>query len=674
LEVLEDRDLPSTFTVDHLADDLVGSGLNGSLRYCITHAAYGDHIQFAVTGTINLTGSLPALHDIDLEGPGAGLLTVRRDTGGYYSVFHATPGTYTYSTTIISGMTITNGSAFGSDNYAGGIYVDHGRLTLNDAIVSGNFTTGWGGGIQNNDGEVALNNTTVSGNSAVEAGGGIFNAGTLAGTLTLNNSTVSNNAVVQNYQCSDAYGGGIYNYYGTVTLNNVTVSNNAVAAPFTCSHANGGGIYNWDGTVTLSNATVSGNAAESYGGGIFNTVPNPYHGRGTLTLNSSTVSGNSAVFAGRGDGGGIYNYYNATTVTLNNVTVSGNAADIVGGIQNIAAPGSNANATVMLLNSTVADNTSGSGTQLSSIHLGQGQSGTVQLRNTVVAGNGPGPNLSGSGYGPPFLSQGHNLSSDDGSGFLTGPGDLTNTDPLLGPLQDNGGPTQTMALLAGSPALNAGDPAQLGVADQRGVGRSGGVNIGAYQASASAFVLTAPDTVSAGVPFGLTVTAVDPFGQVAPGCTGTITFRTTDPDPGVVLPADSTFTPEDGGAHTFTDTGRGETTLVTPGDQTLTVTDTADDTLTGSAIITVGGTAPGAGSHGPGQPPQPSRLQASTPQSQPPTQSEAPRHVVVAVDRLLASLSEGDATFAWSRQMRHLRAEADSWALDPLRGDDPLFF
>jgi hypothetical protein len=59
-------------------------------------------------------------------------------------------------------------------------------------------------------------------------------------------------------------------------------------------------------------------------------------------------------------------------------------------------------------------------------------------------------------------------------------------DPMLGPLQNNGGPTETMAVLAGSPALNAGDPSQLGVADQRGVVRDGGVNIGAYQASASA--------------------------------------------------------------------------------------------------------------------------------------------------------------------------------------------
>jgi hypothetical protein len=145
-----------------------------------------------------------------------------------------------------------------------------------------------------------------------------------------------------------------------------------------------------------------------------------------------------------------------------------------------------------------------------------------------------------------------------------------------------------MALLPGSPALNAGDPDQLGVADQRGVVRSGGVNIGAYQASATAFVLTAPDTVTAGVPFDLIVTAVDVFAQTAVGYTGTVTFSTSDPNPDIVLPADYAFRAEDGGVHTFTDTGLGEITLLTPGDQTITATDTMDETILGNATVTVG--------------------------------------------------------------------------------------
>jgi hypothetical protein len=140
-----------------------------------------------------------------------------------------------------------------------------------------------------------------------------------------------------------------------------------------------------------------------------------------------------------------------------------------------------------------------------------------------------------------------------------------------------------MAVAPGSPVLDAGDPAQLGVADQRGVVRSGGVNIGAYQASASAFVLIAPAAVTAGVPFDLVVTAVDPFGQTAVGYVGTVTFSATDTNPGVLLPANYTFSPADGGVHTFA----GATTLVRAGSQTVTATDTATNSITGSASVTV---------------------------------------------------------------------------------------
>ena len=95
--------------------------------------------------------------------------------------------------------------------------------------------------------------------------------------------------------------------------------------------------------------------------------------------------------------------------------------------------------------------------------------------------------------------------------------------------------------------------------------------------------------VQSGVPFDAIVTAVDSFGQVAVGYTGTVTFSTSDTGPGVVLPRDYGFTLNDGGVHTFTDTGLGEITLVTPGDQTLTVTDSTDDTINGNATIAVMG-------------------------------------------------------------------------------------
>jgi hypothetical protein len=207
------------------------------------------------------------------------------------------------------------------------------------------------------------------------------------------------------------------------------------------------------------------------------------------------------------------------------------------------------------------------------------------LTSTLVAGNTAataGPDVSG-----PFLpTSAYNLIGDGSgaSGLTDGiNGNQVGTaaspiDPLLGPLQDNGGPTPTMALLPGSPALNAGDPAQLGAADQRGVVRSGGVNVGAYQASATAFVLSLSGPASAGLPFDLLVRAVDAFGQTALGYTGTVTFATDDPDGSV--PADYAFSAADAGTHTFV----GAVTLYADG-STVTVTDTTLTTLTGSIVI-----------------------------------------------------------------------------------------
>jgi hypothetical protein len=195
--------------------------------------------------------------------------------------------------------------------------------------------------------------------------------------------------------------------------------------------------------------------------------------------------------------------------------------------------------------------------------------GTVNALNTLFGNNtaASAPDFSGA-----LASLGYNLigNSSGGSGYSAT--DLLDMNALLGPLQDNGGPTKTHALLAGSPALNSGDPGQLGVADQRGVVRAGAVNIGAYQASASALVVTVPGTVASGTPFDVSVQAVDIFGQVAFGYRGTVTFSVSDPDPAVVLPVAYTFSADDQGTHTFT----GGFTLITPGAWTLTVADLAN--------------------------------------------------------------------------------------------------
>ncbi len=270
----------ATLTVNSIADTAANDGVC-TLREAITSAntdtasgaaagecAAGsgtDTITFSVTGIINLTGVLPDIStNMTIDGPGAALLTVRRDTGGSYRIFNVPLGV----TAAIDGLTISNGNSI-----LGGGIRNSGTLTVTNSTLSGNTASGdSGGGIYNN-GTLTVTNTTLSGNTAT-FGGGIANNG----TLTLTNSTLSGNTVTN--------GGGIFNS-GTLTLTNSTLSNNSASN-------NGGGIAN-AGPLTLTNSTISGNSATS-GGGIFNT-------NSALTLNNtivanSTSGGDCFLFAG----------------------------------------------------------------------------------------------------------------------------------------------------------------------------------------------------------------------------------------------------------------------------------------------------------------------------------------------------------------------------------------
>jgi hypothetical protein len=557
----------------------------GSLRQAILDTPAGGTVDFdpALTGTITLTtGELAIDHSLTIDGPGADVITV---SGNHASrVFNIIASA---ASVAISGLAIADGRPQAN---GGGIY-NSGALSVTDCTLMGNTVDqvngGAGGGIYN-VGTLTVANAILSGNSAqgtgglvptIGVGGGIYNSG----TLTVTGSTLSGNSAQGSGFTSPAMGsgGGLYNL-GTLTVTHSTLSGNSASGNIESS---GGGIYN-SGTLTVSESIFSSNSASrpqgsfGYGGGIYNV--------GTLLVTGSTLSNNTAAGGAQGLGGGICNNFSGTA-TVTESTLTGNFASASpiraaagAGIYNVAA---------LTVTDVSLSRNSSSGVG-GGIYTGPGSGARSALRNTLVAQNTAvrgGPDVSGS-----LTSQGHNLIGDGTGGSGYDATDLVGTpenpiDPLLGPLQDNGGPTFAMALLPGSPALNAGDPTQLGIADQRGVVRSGGVNIGAYQASASAFLLSAPDTVPSGVPFDVTVSAVDIFGQVAVGYTGTVTFSTSDTDPGVVLPADYTFTAADGGVHTFTDTGLREITLVTPGDQTLTVTDTTDDTINRNATITVMG-------------------------------------------------------------------------------------
>ena len=217
----------------------------------------------------------------------------------------------------------------------------------------------------------------------------------------------------------------------------------------------GGGILNGSGaTLTITNSTISGNTA-AFGGGIFNSGP--------LTIANTTVTGNTA-----SEGGGIYSN---GSLTIINSTISGNTVNSDGGgIFNIG--------TVAITNSTLSSNSASFGGGIFTI-------GTVEIGDSVLKAGASGVNIANDGG--TVTSLGYNLSSDDGGGFLTGPGDQINTDPLLGPLQDNGGPTFTHALLPGSPAIDMGDPnfTPPPSFDQRGSGSSrvvnGRIDIGSFE-------------------------------------------------------------------------------------------------------------------------------------------------------------------------------------------------
>jgi predicted outer membrane repeat protein len=342
--------------------------------------------------------------------------TVRRNVAGGV-------GGGIYTTTVnLTTSTVSGNSATGS---GGGINAATANLTT--STVSGNVAVGGGGGID--AGTANLTGSTVSGNFTISFGGG----GVLAGTATVTNSTVSGNSAGGN-------GGGILATTAAVTRS--TVSGNSATA-------NGGGVNAT--TVNLTGSAVSGNSARSDGGGVQATS--------TATVTGSTVSGNTAT----GSGGGI----NTATANLTNSTVSGNTSTGSGGGGILAV-------TATLLNCTVAENvghTGGGGL----FHLA---GGAFTVKNTIVALNlvdftGAGPDVSGD-----FASGGHNLIGDGtgGTGFTNGVGgDIVGTgakpvDPKLGPLANNGGPTRTRALLAGSPAIDHGDNGVALTTDQRGVG------------------------------------------------------------------------------------------------------------------------------------------------------------------------------------------------------------
>ena len=254
-------------------------------------------------------------------------------------------------------------------------------------------------------------------------------------SVTIQGLTISN-GLAPEFGC----GGGILDEGSSLSLISCTVSGNS-------TDGTGGGICaDANATLTIDSSTLSGNYAGDYGGGIANS--------GTLTINNSTLSDNRGEFTG----GAILNGFNGgASLIVSNSTLSGNTTQLHGG--GIFNEGQSA-----IGNSTLSGN---SGMTAGAIY---NRLATLDIESTILNRGELGPNiLNDSGT---VTSHGYNLSSDDGGGVLNDPGDQINTSPLIGPLQNNGGPTFTHQLLPGSPAIDTGDPnfTPPPFLDQRGPG------------------------------------------------------------------------------------------------------------------------------------------------------------------------------------------------------------
>ncbi|HET8940783.1 MAG TPA: IPTL-CTERM sorting domain-containing protein [Rudaea sp.] len=537
----------ATLAVSSCVDDATSLATAGTLRNAVANAGNGDTIDLTTLScsTITLTqGALPITVDyLRLAGPSAGTLTV--DGGGSDRVFaHTGYGTlYLDHLTVRDGLALDSGQSYKpqSPNSAsslakaeGGCIYSAGNVSLDHTVVTGctasatsNAPSGpiQGGAvyalvltmksstisdsvatISNGDGIAAgggaavsalyMESSTLSGNSVSVSGayaGITSGGGARAAYVYLNKSFVTGNSV----QGGVAYGGGISVKYGALVVHNSTISGNSArsldgsSAPKYLA-AGGGSSAKYGATISVTASTISGNTASadqggySYGGGLAVTystggpsraiahtragaTPPAYIGYSTIDSNraqygagasllsgmqlaQSTISGNTAAFVG----GGVAFEDHGTPSTIFNTTVANNsAAGYAGGILALYAP------TFTMQSSISANNNAPTGADIAT---SSGNSSTVIGATNLVM---------------------------SASSYVTLPGDTLSGDPLLLPLANNGGPTLTRLLSAGSPAVGTGSNPNNYPYDQRGVGFSrstsaGATNIGAIQATAAA--------------------------------------------------------------------------------------------------------------------------------------------------------------------------------------------
>jgi hypothetical protein len=426
---------------------------SGSLRAAIAAAASGDVIQFdpALRGQVILLASqINITKELTIDGPGADKITI---SGG-----NRTRILFVTAPLTLSGVTLHNG--FGS---GAALLVSRARARVIGCTFTDNAApNGTGGAIYNPGSSLDLSNCTFSGNTAAGFGlGGAF-YGSSGVTVTMTdcifaaNSAHDGGAIFADsplalLRCiftgnsipTDGIAGAVFNEYPTLITESIFTGNS------TGDGGEGGALY-LDGDGIIRDSLISGNAVgstkgfEAQGAGIWNF--------GTLRIENSTIANNTSGTQSQGAG-----IYNDGLLTLDNSTVSGNSA----GVSSMGA----------------------------GVFNEEGDGASVAAANTIIARNSApaGPDIFG-----PFISRGYNVIGNTSGNSGATDTDFINIDPLLGPLQDNGGPTATMALLPRSVAIDHGDPAFDPNAfapplttDQRGSLRvdNGRLDIGAYEAA-----------------------------------------------------------------------------------------------------------------------------------------------------------------------------------------------
>ncbi len=418
-------------------------------------------------------------------------------------------------------LTVSNSSIYACASYqgSGGAIESSGPLTLDNDIFTSNSANDYGGAVDNKGSSLVVNDCTFNNYNRAYISGGAISVQN--GTLTVNGSTFSGNA-------ANTSGGAIEVVAGTATLDDDIFSSNAANTSgsaidnqgtltltgglFTSDNTDGvGGGLNNGGIASLAGSTFTNDNAGKTGGGIENASG------GTLTVSGSTFTGNESDYYGSG-GGGIENAGMATVVDS---TITGSYSyQAGGGIQNASG------GTLTVSDSTISGNSaadSGGGID---------NSGTLTLQNSIVAGNSSSnstnPDINGAittDNGNNLLGTGVNNSTNDPT---PGPGDVFSNTPMLTALGNYGGPTQTMSLLAGSPAIGAGNASatSLPTTDQRGLPRTAGgkLDIGAFQTQLPAIALnTLSQTTVAGQPTGaISIELQDPDGN--PTSAGSVTY------------------------------------------------------------------------------------------------------------------------------------------------------